>query len=512
MQHEERERGREPRGLGGPVGDQRGGHHQERAAFALLADAQEQERQDLHGLAKPHVVGEAGAQAEPVQQPEPGDPCPLVGAQRGLQLRARVGLAPLGGGAQFVERLRKPVARDHAGPLLLFGRARRVAFARLGEPAGAGEQAQALGEAEPVCGDGGLDLFPVAEDLLQPLAVDLHPAAPDQREARGALQERPQLGGREPLSLERDLDLEVEQRGQAEPRRLLPADGHPDLGPRRVLRLPPVGDADQHAGRFQLGQVDEEAVRIGWRPRERVEHLARIDQLPGERALFRGPLDGPQQRQQRLLVPRAGVLLERAAEREVGWLAPSREPAGVGGEEGERALLVALVLREVEADAPDQVPGRIERAEELLRRARCLCELARDQVLELAPQRLEGGEREVLAAAHRRCGGEEQGQLLGRRGQRKTLALALEIRNPAEVGEQQARELLPIGERGGQVGGEQVGREQQQARCRTFAEGLDHLRCGAGVEREFEAGLDAEVAQGGEAEVDGAGCSGHVPS
>ena len=95
------------------------------------------------------------------------------------------------------------------------------------------------------------------------------------------------------------------------------------------------------------------------RPAQGVEDLARVDHGPEPRAGLGRPLHGQEEREQPVLLRRAGVLAQRLAEREVLGLAVGGEARGVGREEGEGRLVVLAVLGEVEVDAADQVPGRV---------------------------------------------------------------------------------------------------------------------------------------------------------
>ena len=82
--------GREPRGLVEPVEDQAGRRdHQGRSphvgrrlpgVLTLF-----EQRQELHGLAEPHVVGQAPAQTEFTQEPQPAQSLALVGPQLALE-------------------------------------------------------------------------------------------------------------------------------------------------------------------------------------------------------------------------------------------------------------------------------------------------------------------------------------------------------------------------------------------------------------------------------------------
>ena len=52
-----------------------------RARFAVGAQPRSSQRQDHDGLAQPHVVGEASAEAEPAQEREPAERLALIVAQ-----------------------------------------------------------------------------------------------------------------------------------------------------------------------------------------------------------------------------------------------------------------------------------------------------------------------------------------------------------------------------------------------------------------------------------------------
>ena len=152
-------------------------------------------------------------------------------------------------------------------------------------------------------------------------------------------------------------------------------------------------------GRLELAGRRRGAERLLRRPAQRVEDLAGVDHRLEPGAALGRPLHRQEQREQALLVRRAGVLAQGLAERQVLGLAVRGEPVGVGREEGERRLLVLAVLGEVEVDAADEVPGRVQPLEELLRarrltRASSVAKAAAD----LVPQRLEDGGGQVLGA------------------------------------------------------------------------------------------------------------------
>ncbi len=117
---------------------------------------------------------------------------------------------------------------------------------------------------------------------------------------------------------------------------------------------------------LQRGRVAEEAEGLLDGPAEGVEELPGVHHLLEPGTALRRALHGEKEREEAGLVGGAGVLAERLPEGEVLGLAVSREAAGIGGEKGERGLFVAAVLGEVEVDAPDEVPGRVEGLEEVL--------------------------------------------------------------------------------------------------------------------------------------------------
>ena len=112
------EPGREPFDLRGPVGEQRRrGHQQARPPLAILhAPQHEQQREHLDGLAEAHVIGEAGAEAEPGKQVEPADTDLLVGPKGAVQLTTGIDLLELLGRAQPLEGLGEPWSRDDTRP------------------------------------------------------------------------------------------------------------------------------------------------------------------------------------------------------------------------------------------------------------------------------------------------------------------------------------------------------------------------------------------------------------
>ena len=181
MRDENAERRGEARRLRRPVGEQRGRRDDERrASFARLLAEPQDEGEQLDGLAEPHVVGEAGAEAEFGEEAEPAHADILIGAQSGLQRLARIG-----GGERFRpaaagERLGEPGARLHAPP----GRVGRENFGRAAD-LGACQEPHRPAEGDAFLAGEPLDRVEPFERRLEPLVIDLDPFAPQHREPVG---------------------------------------------------------------------------------------------------------------------------------------------------------------------------------------------------------------------------------------------------------------------------------------------------------------------------------------
>ena len=101
-------------------------------------------------------------------------------------------------------------------------------------------------------------------------------------------------------------------------------------------------------------------------PGQRVVDLAALDHPRDQWAVLPGALQRREQGHQLAALARAGVLPQRAAQGQVLDSLPSGELSGVGGEECEGSARVALVLGQVQADAPGQVPDRVTARQEAL--------------------------------------------------------------------------------------------------------------------------------------------------
>ena len=81
MRDHHTQRWREARRLGRPVGEKRGGRNQEARRGVRLASIERQKQgEDLNGLAKTHVVGEAGAETELDEKGQPAYADLLIGS------------------------------------------------------------------------------------------------------------------------------------------------------------------------------------------------------------------------------------------------------------------------------------------------------------------------------------------------------------------------------------------------------------------------------------------------
>ena len=107
----------EPFDLRSPVGQQGCRCDEQTGAPRLVAWRarfhHQQQCQHLHRLAEPHIVGEAGAQAEARQQVQPAHAGLLIRAERCLQGRARIEVRQFVRIAKTGERLRQPRPGDH---------------------------------------------------------------------------------------------------------------------------------------------------------------------------------------------------------------------------------------------------------------------------------------------------------------------------------------------------------------------------------------------------------------
>ena len=194
---EDAQRGGEPRRLGEPVEDQ-GARDDEQRGGQPLGGAplptRLEEREELDRLAEPHVVGQAAAEAEVLEEAEPAEPGPLIGAELALETRWRRGGGDPREAAQALPGLREGLVARRRGlagePGVeeggLGGPELQVVPLRLSEP---GERREPL---EPLLGE------------------DPEAAIPQGHEAFAAAQggEEGRQGDRRPLELRLPVELE----------------------------------------------------------------------------------------------------------------------------------------------------------------------------------------------------------------------------------------------------------------------------------------------------------------
>ena len=235
----------------------------------------EQQGDHLDGLAQPHVVGQASAETELGQEMQPGQTAVLIRSQLGPQLR-RAGDLP---------RARATAAGPaslRAGPAVRPVHARvvseRVAATSRSSAAPASMRIPSKKES-PFVRTSASHRLPVLERLGQLLPVNLHPLAlePDQSVHRG--QQFLKLGLAQGLAVQADADREIEQCVHAQRRAPPPVDPHIDDRPRRMTGLPPIRNANDQATFLKDRDVLQKAVRLPRRPRQRVIHVAGIDQF-----------------------------------------------------------------------------------------------------------------------------------------------------------------------------------------------------------------------------------------
>ena len=440
-----REARREPLDLRGPVGEQRGrGHEQARRCFvACLAALHEEQREHLDGLAEAHVVGEAGAEAEPRQQVEPADADLLIGPQRAVQLAAGVDLREPLGRAQPLEGLGEPGAGDHARPV----RVGAVGRAVLGDVR-AGEHAHRLGEGEPAFGREPLGLPEPLHRPLEPLPIDLDPLAADERQP---VRRRP--GAPSPrrgsavspssvTSMRKSSSASLPSPAGALPPTVAVTCGRGGRPARQVAGMRTTTPARSSSGtspRKRNASCGDQ--RSGWK----ISPASTICLSQAQRSAARWT--GEQEREEPLLVGRARVLAQRLAERQVLGLAVRREPAGVGREKGEGRLLVLAVLGEVEVHPPDEVPGRVQALEEVLDRGLRLGELAwrRPSPSSLQSARSTSAVRYSAPGITGAAEASDARSSSAGDGGTSTLVL-LDVRPRAECGDVAVAELPPVGE------------------------------------------------------------------
>ncbi len=314
---------------------------------------EEEEGEHLDGLPEPHVVGEAAAEAEAREEPEPAHALALVGAERRPERLARIGVGLAPRAAQLGEGLLEPRPGLDARPLPV-----RLRVQLPVRELGAREEPHRLDEREAVAG-APLRLLPAAEHLVELLPVHLDPAPLEEDEPLGSLAQLLQLGLGDLLVPEGEADGEVEHRVEAERGGLALSDRDRDARPWGAAAAPPAGDADHDAAVLERGDLAEEAVRLDGRPGLRLKEPAGVGERLHESAPLGGAVHRLEEREKAPAIGGRGGLADGVAERAVLRLPARGEAGGVGGEEREGALGIAPVLGEVEVHAADDAPGGV---------------------------------------------------------------------------------------------------------------------------------------------------------
>ena len=480
MRDQRRQRRREALDLGLPVREQRCRRHQQvwRLAAARATLAQQQERQHLDGLAQPHVVGQADAEPQRGRESQPRNAGLLIRPQRSAEVVARVGRGETVRSAQPLERARQPRAGLDARPALT----RRQYSGLVVRPPGAGQQPHAFEEREPPVLGLAPHALPVGEHLAQPLAVELDPLPSQAHQPARRGQKLSHLGGGELVVAQRDRHREVEQRVHAEHARLLVAHAHGDLGARRAPGAPPVGHAHDQSRRLEGRDRLQEPVGLGRCPRHRLVDGAGIDQLGQPRHLLGGALQRHQQVEQRLAVLARRGFLQRPCERPMLHLAAGARPHGIGGEEGERMLLVAAVLGQVQADLADRVPRRMPRVEPRRHGPAVRPDLVGERGVDVRPPGDDPLAVHVLGALHGRHRARQPVALVRWAVDLHALAALLEIGRRAEPGHERVAHLAQERKIRGQWGVELGGAEIEQRVAGTAVEGASEAGARGGGE------------------------------
>src|SRR2546423_1213395 len=113
----------------------------------------------------------------------------------------------------------------------------------------------------------------------------------------------------------------------------------------------------------------------------------------------------------------------------------------VGGEEREWMLVVATILREMETDLADDVPGRMPRAEPGSDRSALLRDLVREGAPDLGPPRGDPVRVDVFRAGHGRDRFDQARALVRRAIDLGAVTPLLEIGRCAQAGGERAADL-----------------------------------------------------------------------
>ena len=125
------------------------------------------------------------------------------------------------------------------------------------------------------------------------------------------------FGVGERLTIQRDVDREIEQPIDTDGTLFLVTDPHLDSRSRRLASLPPVRHTDDKPALLHRRHVAQKAVRLLDRQCLRLKQRARGQPLVDERAALRGRSNRGEQLGQLRAIPFARVLLECLGERQM---------------------------------------------------------------------------------------------------------------------------------------------------------------------------------------------------
>ncbi len=350
------QRRRETGDLALPVADHRGRAHEERPPPVLGTRRApvEQEGEELDGLAEPHVVGEAGAEAEVGHLDEPAEAALLVGAERAVEVQRHRGAARAGALAQPGDDAGEvPLRHDVDGESRLRPPRRRAE--------GRGQRLVRRERAAPSCEE--------PPGLCELRGIDRHPLAAEAHERCLERGEREEVARRECLARERRLPTEGRHRverqatrtGHRAGRARRPgADAHaepqaPLPGPRQLR-----GQNDAHARlgergsgageeRPRLARVEEHALRP--RGAQAARDGGKEPRAHGEGAeqVLLGRVEGTTQATQGLPAPTEDLAGRDEQARVVGGLEEEAERESVGRVPAPR--LGALRVGQIQSEA-----------------------------------------------------------------------------------------------------------------------------------------------------------------
>ena len=143
-----------------------------------------EQRQHLHRLAKPHVIGKTGTDAEPHHEVQPVHAVALIRPQRGFEIGMRGDFIKTRWVAKIGEQPIEPRSRLDARPFAGVV-TQHLSLTRLNPRTG--KEAHGLKEGHAPAELHGVGLTPVIEHRFELVGISFHPAAFDQNESFGGL-------------------------------------------------------------------------------------------------------------------------------------------------------------------------------------------------------------------------------------------------------------------------------------------------------------------------------------